>query len=83
MKYLYIVWIEIGIVAVLAACSSHAIRCSGTLRPINKPAVPTAAASPPRAGADNPPAAAKKSTAAATSPDATAGSEAAPAVPRP
>jgi hypothetical protein len=39
MKYICVV----GVAILLAACSSHRVRCEGVLRPINKP-VPTAKA---------------------------------------
>jgi hypothetical protein len=33
MKYICLV----GVAILLAACSSHRVRCNGALRPINKP----------------------------------------------
>jgi hypothetical protein len=42
MKIIYV----IGTAVLLAACSTHAVRCRGALQPINKPA---AAASAPKA----------------------------------
>jgi hypothetical protein len=41
----------VGVAILLAACSSHRVRCDGALRPINRPAaakptVPGSAASP-------------------------------------
>ena len=35
MKQIYLV----GVAVVIAACSTHPVRCGGALRPINKPAV--------------------------------------------
>jgi hypothetical protein len=35
MKRFYLV----GVAVVIAACSTHPVRCGGALRPINKPAV--------------------------------------------
>jgi hypothetical protein len=35
MKQIYLV----GVAVVIAACSTHPVRCRGALRPINKPAV--------------------------------------------
>jgi hypothetical protein len=37
MKIMYV----IGTAILLAACSTHAVRCRGALQPINKPAAAT------------------------------------------
>ena len=52
MKHIYLA----GLAILIAACSSHRVRCDGALRPINKPAaakptVPDSAASPAPAAA--------------------------------
>jgi hypothetical protein len=60
MKYIFLV----GVAILLAACSSHRVRCNGALRPINgpaaaaKPAVTGSAVSPRDATAAPGPAAA-------------------------
>ena len=60
MKHIYLA----GLAILIAACSSHRVRCDGALRPINKPAaakptVPDSAASPRAATASPAPAAAQ------------------------
>lgn len=47
MKILYVV----GMIILMAACSTHAVRCWDALQPINKPA---AAGSEPKAGKKEP-----------------------------
>jgi hypothetical protein len=47
MKILYV----IGAAILVAACSTHRVRCRGALQPINKPA---AAASKPQAASKEP-----------------------------
>jgi hypothetical protein len=42
MKNIYIV----GMAVVIAGCSTHGVRCRGTLQPINKPAATTQPAAP-------------------------------------
>jgi hypothetical protein len=50
MKTIYVKTIHvIGAAILIAACSTHRVRCQGALQPINKPSAP--AAGPPGAPA--------------------------------